>query len=255
VEGLIILGLITEEVEILWERPTCSHYKQLGYVFTGIKSKLIVRVTDLTLHSNVKIDVKCDNCNKINNMQYGKYKKQLRDEKYYCGKCVNKIFSSKSINKTLLLKSVSFSQWCITNNKKEIVDRWDYELNHYKPEEICYGSRKKFFFKCPKEVHKSELCNVGDFTNGHNGVLNCRACNSFAQWGINNFGENFLDKYWDYAKNVIDPWELSHGSRSSSIWIKCQEKSYHESYLVLANNFVSGTKCPYCCNHRGMFHF
>ena len=45
---------------------------------------------------------------------------------------------------------------------------------------------------------------------------------SFAEWGIEHFGQNFLKDYWDYEKNTIDPYKISYGSLKK-IWIKCKD--------------------------------
>ena len=79
---------------------------------------------------------------------------------------------------------------------------------------------------------------------------------SFAQWGIDNIDNDFLDKYWDWEKNNelnINPWEINHSS-GKKIYIKCQEKDYHGSYFKRAIDFVNNTRCPYCCNFHGKVH-
>jgi len=84
--------------------------------------------------------------------------------------------------------------------------------------------------------------------------MSCKQCNSFAQWGIDNIGEDFLEKYWDYEKNTIDPWEIDKGSSSKIIYIKCQEKIYHGSYKTYCNSFINNSRCPYCINRNGKVH-
>ena len=76
---------------------------------------------------------------------------------------------------------------------------------------------------------------------------------SIAQWLIEEYGENALDLYWDYDKNTTDPWKISRGS-SEKVWIKCQEKEYHNSYKISCNNFINGKRCPYCANRNGKVH-
>lgn len=76
---------------------------------------------------------------------------------------------------------------------------------------------------------------------------------SFAEWGINNLDENFLNKYWDWDKNELNPYEISYGS-DKKVWIKCQDKDYHNSYLVACNHFKSGRRCPYCSKTSGKCH-
>ena len=82
-----------------------------------------------------------------------------------------------------------------------------------------------------------------------NRAKSCGLCYSFAQFGIDNIGEDFLERYWDYEKNNeigIDPWKISYSSIKPKIWIFCQEKEYHGSYDIICNSFVNGHRCGYC---------
>jgi transcription elongation factor Elf1 len=143
--------------------------------------------------------------------------------------------------------TISFEQWILENNRKNILDRWDYKLNDCKPSEISYSSNKKTYFKCPRGLHKSELKNINSFTNiKTQGVITCKACNSIAQWGIDNLGEDFLDKYWDYDKNGnINPYDVSYKSHKK-IYIKCQNDESHGSRCIESKSFVNGDGCPFC---------
>lgn len=78
---------------------------------------------------------------------------------------------------------------------------------------------------------------------------------SFAQWGIDNLGEDFLEKYWDHKRNVnTNTWEITY-QWNSYVWIKCQEKDYHGTYRVKCNTFVgSNTRCPFCKRNSGKVH-
>jgi len=151
-----------------------------------------------------------------------------------------------------LKKGKSFEQYCIENDKQDVLNRWDYELNDCKPNEISRGNRaKKYWFKCPKGIHKSELKDVSNFCHGHEGVMNCKQCNSFAQYGIDILGEDFLEKYWTYNKNKASPWEINHGSNNKKVWINCQECESHGSYLISPNDFIRGRRCPICNDSKG----
>lgn len=139
----------------------------------------------------------------------------------------------------------SFYDWCLENNRQDMLNSWDTELNKSYPSEISYGTRKEYYFKCPRGIHKSELRNINTLTT-NNRQLKCNECNSFAQYNIDNICEDFLEKYWDYEKNTINPWKVGHSSEIK-IWIKCQEKDYHESYKVRCDNFsLNIHRCPYC---------
>ena len=150
-----------------------------------------------------------------------------------------------------LYKVKSFYDWCIENNRQDVLDRWDYELNGCSPKDVSYSSHKKCWFKCSKHPeHKSELKNINHFTNGHEGVMDCKQCNSVAQYILDNFPNKKLEEVWDYEKNGdLDPWKIQKGS-NIKCWFVCQEKDYHESYKLRSNEFCNGRKCPYCAGKK-----
>ena len=76
---------------------------------------------------------------------------------------------------------------------------------------------------------------------------------SYAQWLIDNYGDNALELYWDYDKNTVDPWEICYKG-DETIWIKCQEKDYHGSYETTCYNFVKGNRCPFCSHKSNKVH-
>ena len=143
-------------------------------------------------------------------------------------------------------KCHSFGQWCLDNNLEDLLDRWDYELNDIDPFYVAYSSKKKYYFKCPKRnpLHPSELKSPSNLVKNE-GSRRCIACNSFAQWGIDNIGPDFLDKYWS-TKNTIDPFTILSSSNTYKVWIKCQKVEYHDDYYMSVYNFKSGERCPYC---------
>jgi len=257
------VGLITKEVEIILHPMNIKHFENLNYEipkYINIRNTLRVkkgtiikvRIEDLLNNSEVKVDIKCDCCGKeLKNVIWKNYLKYMKEDgKYYCNNCAKKLYGKENELKSRLKNGKSFEQWCIENNRQDILDRWDYELNNnIIPSEILYATNKKYYFKCPRELHKSELKYINSFTNNCEGTMDCNTCNSFAQWGINNLGNDFLENYWDYKKNKISPWEISHSS-NKYIWIKCHEKDYHESYPVLCSSFIIGNRCPYCINRK-----
>jgi len=175
-----------------------------------------------------------------------------------CGKLTNKSISTsdlKSDNTKSCGLCITFEDWCIENNRQDILDRWDYDLNSCKPSETSYKSSKKYYFKClENKKHKDESRRVDVITVNKDYQIICTECNSFAQWGIDNLGENFLDKYWDYKKNkVVNPWKISC-KNNKHIWIKCIDVYYHESYECRPVTFVNGNRCPYCSHKTGLTH-
>jgi len=243
------MGLITKEVEVLINTRNIKHLESKGYEIPRNENKngklvikkevkILVKVEDLSEGSHVKVDVECDGCGKeFIDVEWRNCSKYIKENgEYYCQKCAKNKYK----------KFISFEQWCIENNRQDILNRWDYELNDYKPNEITFGTENTYYFKCPKLIHKSELKRISNITKRNNGVIQCDKCNSFAQWGIDNICEDFLEKYWDYEKNKLNPWEINYGSNNKIIYIKCQDKKYHESYDTIPNSFTSGSRCPYC---------
>ncbi len=233
--------LKTKFVKIKWNGKIKSHYIFKGYIYTKMGDEFEVKVEDLTNGSHAKVNVECDGCGKlIKSVVWQNYLLFKKDNKYFCNKCSHQEEGW-----------ISFSKWCIDNNRNDILNLWDYELNNCLPSEISYGIAKKFYFKCPRGIHKSELIKLNSFSSKNKVNIKCKTCNSFAQWGINNLGEDFLNKYWDWEKNTVDPWEIDRGNNKKNIWIKCQEKEYHDSYEVSPNNFTGhNSRCPYCNNQK-----
>lgn len=140
----------------------------------------------------------------------------------------------------------SFYDWCIENDRQDLLDRWDYKLNKKSPKEVSFKISSKIYFKCPHNKHESTgIFLYARFVSG-NYDIPCIGCNSFGQWGIDNIGKDFLEKYWDYDKNQIDPMVISKCSHAK-IYIKCQHKEYHGSYCIRVYDFTLGNdRCPYC---------
>ena len=145
----------------------------------------------------------------------------------------------------------SFEQWCIDNEKEDWLALWDYELNNCTPKDVDYGSRNECWFKCPRGLHDSEKKIINDLTNGRK-FFKCKYCNSIGQYLIDNYGENALEKYWDYKKNgSLDPFKIQKAC-SKKVWLKCQENETHGSYFVSCANFTSGgRRCPICRESHG----
>jgi hypothetical protein len=254
------MGLISEEVEVALHPTTIKYYEDLDYqiprilnkwgkAYTPRGTKIKIKVENLTDGSHAQVEVKCDGCGEKLSIEWKTYKYLSKNNgEYYCKKCAINLYAKINSKKTKLQNGKSFEQWCINNNRQDILERWDFELNDCKPNEITYGTDNKYYFKCPKGLHESELKEINSLTSGRNNTFECYKCGSVAQWGIDNLGTDFLDKYWDYEKNVVNPWEIPYGY-DNKVYIKCQEKDYHGSYDVLCRSFVKGNRCPFC---RGM---
>lgn len=234
--------LISKTVITKWNPRNKIWYETKGYIFTRWYDEIEVRIEDLFKSSNCLVEVQCDNCGKIFKITWATY--QNRDN-IYCKTCANKLYGSENVRLSKLKNGTSFEQWCKNNNRQDILDRWDYELNNCKPNEIGYATNKKCYFKCPNELHNSELKNINSFTNKYykEKDIMCNQCNSFGQYLINTYGESGIIKYWS-EQNIVNPFEIAKMS-NSKYYIKCQEKGYHEDYAIACYNFVNGNRCPF----------
>jgi len=154
---------------------------------------------------------------------------------------------------------ISFYDWCIENNYHNILNLWDYELNKISPKDIGFKSNRKFYFKCPSGLHKSQqhvLCSIVRSADESNiKSLQCNECNSFGQYLLDTYGENGINLYWDYNKNTVNPFELAR-ALNKKVWIKCQEKKYHDSYSIRCSMFLppKNSRCPYCAHQKNAVH-
>lgn len=109
----------------------------------------------------------------------------------------------------------TFEQCCLDNERQDILDRWDYELNSILPSEVSAKTDKKYWFKCPRGIHESELKTISGFAYGKAKEIKCIKCNSFAQHCIDKYGEEYFNKIWS-SDNIVSPWEVSYGSKNNT---------------------------------------
>lgn len=154
----------------------------------------------------------------------------------------------------------SLAQWLIDNLGDDALNiYWDYDKNELNPWAISYGSGKNVWIKCIEvNYHESYSIKCYMFVEGKR----CPYCSrrgsrihpkdSFAQYHIDNTDPNFLEKYWS-DKNTLDPWKISPNS-NKKILIKCTNINYHNDYIVSANDFLRGNRCPQCSHKSGNVH-
>lgn len=228
--------LLTKYIMVKWNPRNKKHYVNLGYNYTKMGDEFEAKIEHLMNGSKYKIDVKCDNCNKIiKNIQWYDYVTCVKEnEIYYCRKCSNKIYGIKKYRKTRLKNSISFEQWCIENNNQDILNRWDYKLNNYKPSEITYGTSSKYYFKCPKGIHKSELKKISSITYQTTNIK-CNQCECIAE------KYPYLVKYF---KNKEDTKNYSSFTKTK-VEMKCPDCGYERKRKILLLS-TGGFSCPRC---------
>jgi len=242
--------LITKEVEV-GLMTNIKYYENLGYKIPRYKNKqgqivvkrgtkILVNVNDLPNGTRVKVDVKCDNCGEEKQLAWVDYQKSIKEDgKYYCQKCAMKLYGRETCRKTLLLKGKSFEQWCLENNRQDVLGRWDYKLNKLKPSEVNCNTETEYYFKCPKEIHTSELKSLYLFTSMNVDII-CKQCKSVG------FLRPEVITIWS-DKNNKSPFEYFQFS-NKEVWWKCPNGK-HEDYLrSISNSNVYNFRCPECNN-------
>lgn len=154
---------------------------------------------------------------------------------------------------------------CLQCKQYEVESRYKYEvekdgeyeyIKRFRTGDILTNGR---IAKVPYIRVKHKYCDsvyevsVGGFINGGYRCPNCchKYENSFAYHIESELGES-LEKYWDFEKNIVNPYHISKG-HNGKVWIKCQEKDYHGSYEIFCSSFIKGGRCGYC-NSRGKVH-
>ena len=240
------MGLITKKVKVRWHVNNRKHYEKIGYVFTKYGDEFFVDSSHLLKGSNIVIECKCDNCGKIFECTYMDYNRRKKeDNKIFCLKCGKEFYDAARFKQPILLKFISFEEWCIKHHREDILNRWDYDKNLCAPKDVSYKSVKSFWFKCDKRsYHHSELNILLTITRcDYNKPLKCIQCNSIAQYIIDKYGD--LNKVWSDKNGDLDPWTINKGSKRK-VWLKCTKTDYHYDYKTRSMNFTNGNGCPYC---------
>jgi len=230
------MGLISKEVEMKWHPNNKEWYEDKGYVFANYGDQFEVKIEDLSKGSTALVQVQCDSCGEIVEVNWTNYKSHNLEYGYYCKACVNVL-----MRKSKLTNGKSFKQWCIENNRQDFLDRWDYELNDCSPEDVnCHSSglngKKGYWFKCSKNPnHVSELKSINSLAQGKQKNIDCHQCNSIKETNKE------LIKYFI---NKEDACNYSHGS-SKSVAMKCPDCGY-EKNLKIDSLSLRGFCCPKC---------
>lgn len=72
--------------------------------------------------------------------------------------------------------SQSFEEWCLNNNRDDILNLWDYEMNEHLPSEVPSGTKRRYYFKCPSNIHQSESKRISTITDKPTHQIMCKQC-------------------------------------------------------------------------------
>ena len=138
-------------------------------------------------------------------------------------------------------------EWCIEQNKKEMLDEWDNDKNTMTPRDITYGSTKNVYWKCSK----GHSWYVSPNKRTSKGGSSCPVClNKKVHTGYNDLLTLRPDivAEWDYEKNSISPNDVTEHSNKSVYWLCSKGHSYKAKINDRTKN--KGTGCPVCANQR-----
>ena len=244
------MGLVNKPIKMKWNPANKKHFESLGYIYTKIGDEFEAKVEDLSKGSHVKVDCLCDCCGEPLIWTYCDYNKCVKEDgKTYCNKCASKLYGAKKATKTKSKNRKSLYDWCIENGRRDILKRWDYELNGCSPKDVLYKSGKKYWFKCGKHSeHKSELKRISSFTSGQEGSMDCKQCNSIAQYIIDNYRKEFLWIIWS-DKNKISPFEVSIHSNIKAWW-NCPDDKHKSFERSCKNSVIYEFRCPECVKEK-----
>lgn len=235
--------LISKEINIRWNGRNKKSLVDFGYSFTKLGDNILINVEHLQKYSSYRVIVECDMCGERRKITFNEYNRQLiKFKQNLCGNCSSKNRNCEKISNAKLKNGISFSEWCVKNKKEDILNRWDYEKNIKNPEQITYGTAKKMFFKCPRDIHESESKCIHAIT-GMNAKCSCDKCNSIGQFIVDKYGIENLSKIWS-TKNTKDSFSIGRGS-GEKVWFVCTECGT-EIRKEAVTFFNKGIDCKRC---------
>lgn len=174
--------------------------------------------------------------------------------------CKISYLTSRERKRSICRYCNSFAQKFIDQyGEDKLSQYWDYDKNTVSPWDISYGEHTTIYIKCqnnPKHGSYDTLPSL--FLKKH---IGCAYCNTkgrmvhpddtFATYYKNKYGNDFIDKYWDFDKNTLDPYNITPSTNRDYIWLYCVHNQEHGSYKIMPSNFKrNGFSCPECYHER-----
>lgn len=98
--------IVDTEVEITGNGKTLKHYRNKGYDIK-VNQKTIVKISDLIETSTIKINCRCELCNRHNQIKYYNYIGNIkRNNIYRCNECSKSIRKENINYSSLLIKTM-----------------------------------------------------------------------------------------------------------------------------------------------------
>ncbi len=186
--------IIDEFIDIKISHKTVKHYRTLGYD-CNVFDKVKIKVKDLPKSSEVRINVKCSNCESINNISYNNYiNKQMKKYDFYvCKNC--SIIKRKITNE----KKYGVSYYSQSNDFKQKV-----EETSYKKWGVSNYAKTDEYKKKSKET-------------------------SNKKWGVDHYLMN-SDNYLKLIKTIKEKYNVNNPSKINGVNIEKRKKTNLEKY-------------------------
>ena len=137
----------------------------------------------------------------------------------------------------------SLENWCIANNKKYLIEEWDYESNDILPSQVTYGSHKEVFWICQNgHKYKKQIHSRCQGT----GCSICSGVNFQRRNLLFDDYPEFLDEL-DLTVNTYDDLKNITCSSQNKISLICKK---NHKYIQSVVNKVKGKGCPICNNKQ-----
>jgi hypothetical protein len=212
--------LLTKEVEVMWMNKTKAYYINKGYVYTKNGDIFTVKTTDLPRGSSRRIKYVCDNCNEIQETDYGSYCNRHDD---LCRACASKIKAAAKMKMSFDLVVKAFK------------DRGYTLLS--KPEDYI-NAHSKLKYYCKDKSHGVREITYGDLHNGYGCMLCARELNS----GEGHYSWTGLSALSSYLRSQLSSWtqqQLQRTNYTCEITRKHGTLNVHHMYSF--NNILQDT--------------
>lgn len=135
---MVNLLLIQQTVNVKWNAKTKKHYEQLGYTFTKMGDSFIVKCSDLTDGSNVRVTIRCDYCGRLYDISWYSYKllKKKQNNRDCCGdSCCTYAKSQESLMLKYYVNNARFIENVNDKIKETCLEKYGVE-NPFQAQEV-----------------------------------------------------------------------------------------------------------------------
>jgi len=211
--------IVDEFIEIKVPHKTVAYYNQLGYI-CKVNDIIKVKPSDLPKSSEIRINVKCSNCDSIRNVSNNNYiNKQIPKYGYYvcknCSKVKKKITYKNRYGVDFYSQTEEFKTKCrITNQINWGVDNFrkspEYEVRSFKTCQEKWGVN---YYLQNKENYNKHVEVIKD------------------KYGVDNISKYFSVNIEKRKKTNIEKYGVSHAMQNEEIYNNYINKNFIKYFI------------------------